>query len=288
VEDRKEYINVQRGTNKRINTAKNETWQKTCSAINSFLGSTRSREAWKILIGLRKDTREKSNMSLITMEEWEKYFKTLLIEERVEFLTMEQDECTTEQQVPEITTDEVSRTVKGMKNGKAAGPGGLQIELVKTAPTAVHVVLARLFNKCLQGENIPQDLEKAYITSIYKKGDRRKCENYRGISITSSIGRLYGRIIKKRLEGIVQDAEEQCGFCAGRLCIDNIFCLKQLSEKSISYGQDTCLTFVDLRKGYDTVPTNKLWNVMRVAGINEIYVKAINPYPANVENMVSS
>jgi len=93
-------------------------------------------------------------MSLITMEEWEDYYKTLLTEERAEFLTMEQDECTIEQQVPEITTDEVRRAVKGMKNGKAAGPG-LQIELVKTAPIAVHEVLARLFNKCLQGQDIP-------------------------------------------------------------------------------------------------------------------------------------
>ena len=198
---------------------------------------------------------------------------------------MEQEDCRIEQQVPEITNDEVCRAVKGMKNGKAAGPGGLQIELVKTAPTAVHEVLARLFNKCLQGEDIPQDWKKAHITSIYKKGDRRKCENYSGISITSSIGRLYGRVIKMRLEGILQNAEEQSGFCAGRSCIDNSFCLKHLSEKSISYGQDTCLTFVDLRKAYDTVPINKLWNVMRVAGINETYVKAVKHF---YENNVSA
>ena len=85
-----------------------------------------------------------------------------------------------------------------------------------------------------------------------------------------------------RLEGIIQDAEEQSGFCAGRSCIDSIFCLKQLSEKSTSYGQDTCLTFVDLRKAYDTVPMNKSWNVLRVAGINEIYVKAVKHFYENV------
>ena len=99
------------------------------------------------------------------------------------------------------------------------------------------------------------------------------------------MGRLYGRIVKTRLEGIVQDAEQQCGFCAGRSCIDNIFCLKQLGEKSISYGLETSLTFVDLRKAYDTVPINKLWNVMRAAGINEIYVKVLKSF---YENNVSA
>jgi helix-turn-helix protein len=214
-----------------INTLKNEMWQKKCSNINCYLGSTRSSEAWKTLKGLRKDTQERSNMSLITMEEWENYYKTLLTEERAEFLETEQHENTNDQQVTEITSQEVYRAVKGMKNNKAAGPGGLQIELIKNAPSGVYEILARIYNKCLQGEETPQEWKKAYITSIYKKGDRRKCENYRGISITSSIGRLYGRILKTRMEEIIQDAEEQSGFCAGRSCIDNIFCLKQLCKK---------------------------------------------------------
>jgi hypothetical protein len=68
-----------------------------------------------------------------------------------------------------------------------------------------------------------------------------------------------------QLEGNIQDAEEQSGFRAGRSCIDNIFCLKQLGEKSINYGLETSLTFVDLKKAYDTVPINKLWNAIRAA-----------------------
>ena len=149
-----------------INTSKNETWQKKCSEINCYLGSTRSSKAWKTLKGLRKDTQEKSNMSLITIEGWKNYYKTLLTEERTEFLTTEQHECTNDQQVTEITTQEVSRAVKEMKNRKAAGPRGLQIELIKNAPAGVYEILARIFKKCLQGQEIPQEWKKAHITSI--------------------------------------------------------------------------------------------------------------------------
>jgi len=187
-------------------------------------------------------------MSLITMEEWKNYYKTLLTEERTEFLMTEQHEYRNDQQVTEITTQEVSRAVKGMKNRKAAGPRGLQIELIKNSPSGVYEILARIFNKCLQGEEIHQEWKKAHITSIYKKEDRRKCENYRGFRITSSKGRLYGRILKTRMEATIEDAEEKSGICAGGSCIDNIFCQKQLCEKSISYGMDTSLIFVDLRK----------------------------------------
>ena len=74
----------------------------------------------------------------------------------------------------EITTQEISRAVKGMENRKAAGPGGPQIDLIKNAPSGVHEILARIFNKCLQGEEIPEEWKKAHITSIYKNGDRKK------------------------------------------------------------------------------------------------------------------
>jgi len=83
------------------------------------------------------------------------------------------------------------------------------------------------------------------------------------------------------MEATIQDAEEQSRFCAGRSRIDNIFCLKQLCEKSISYGMETSLTFVDLRKAYDTTPITKLWNAMRAAGIKETCVKAVKIFYEN-------
>lgn len=44
---------------------------------------------------------------------------------------------------------------------------------------------------------------------------------------------------------------------------------------------DTSLTFVDLRKAYDTIPITKLWNAMRAAGIKETYVKAVKNFSEN-------
>jgi len=44
---------------------------------------------------------------------------------------------------------------------------------------------------------------------------------------------------------------------------------------------ETSLTFVNLRKAYDTIPITKLWNVMRAAGIKETYVKAVKNFYEN-------
>src|SRR6187551_1167142 len=94
--------------------------------------------------------------------------------------------------------------------------------------------------------------KKSIITSIYKKCDRRNCNNYRGISVMPSIACLYGRVLKERIEAEIKEEEEQNGFRAGRSCIDGSFSLKNLIEKRCARGINTYLVFVDLQKAYDT------------------------------------
>jgi hypothetical protein len=57
-----------------------------------------------------------------------------------------------------------------------------------------------LFNKIINGEKVPEEWKVAITTSIHKKGDKRKCENYRGISVTNTFSRIYGRILTKFVE----------------------------------------------------------------------------------------
>lgn len=40
---------------------------------------------------------------------------------------------------------------------------------------------------------LPKEWTEAYIISIFKRGDRRKCENYSGINILLLMGRLLGK-----------------------------------------------------------------------------------------------
>lgn len=39
----------------------------------------------------------------------------------------------------------------------------------------------------------------AHISSLHKNTDKRKCENYQEFNVTSSIGRLYGKILTNRV-----------------------------------------------------------------------------------------
>lgn len=95
-----------------------------------------------------------------------------------------------------------------------------------------------------------------------KKGNKHVCGNYRGVSVTSSIGRLYGRIMTTRIEKELEHMEEQSGFTAGRSCIDNLFCIQLILEKRKMCGREIHLLFVDLEKAYDSVPISKLFEML--------------------------
>ena len=68
---------------------------------------------------------------------------------------------------------------------------------------------------------------------------------------------------------------EQNGFRPGRSCIDNIFTLKQLVEKRMERGMDLHVTFLDLRKAFDSVPLQKLWTALRKSNTRDIYINAV-------------
>jgi len=165
--------------------------------------------------------------------------------------------------------------VRELKNGKSCGPEGVYAEILKHGTEKLIKMLTWVINRCLNGEEIPQQWKVAYISSISKKGSKEYCSNYRGISVTSVMIRLYGKILRDLIEEENKDEEEQSGFRTGRSCTDNIFYMKQVIEKRNATNQDTHLLFVDFTKAYNIIPILKLWEVLGGSNINNTLIKAL-------------
>uniref|UniRef100_UPI003EB93A31 RNA-directed DNA polymerase n=1 Tax=Klebsiella pneumoniae TaxID=573 RepID=UPI003EB93A31 len=101
------------------------------------------------------------------------------------------------------------------------------------------------------------------------KGDKYECTSYRGISLLSVVGKVYGRVLIRRVregtEGVIGD--EQCGFRRGRGCTDQIFAVRQVCEKYLAKGKEVFWAFMDLEKAYDRIDREALWTVLRMYGI---------------------
>nr|XP_053651035.1 protein cycle-like isoform X4 [Cherax quadricarinatus] len=116
--------------------------------------------------------------------------------------------------------------------------------------------LVQLFNKCMEEGKVPRDWQRACIVPLYKgKGDKRECKNYRGISLLSVPGKVYGRVIIERIKSKTEKriADEQGGFRKGRGCVDQVFTVKHISEQYLDKAKEVFVAFMDLEKAYDRV-----------------------------------
>ena len=92
---------------------------------------------------------------------------------------------------------------------------------------------------------------------LYKKGDPQDIGNYRPICLLSVVYKLFTRVILNRIERTLDEGQpcEQAGFRKGFSTIDHIHTVTRLIEVSREYKMPLCLTFIDLKKAFDSVET---------------------------------
>jgi hypothetical protein len=76
--------------------------------------------------------------------------------------------------------------------------------MLKAAMPSLANIFAKLFNTILQQGCYPEQWSIGYIVNILKSGDRSDPNNYRGITINSSLGKLFSNILNSRFEEYVE------------------------------------------------------------------------------------
>ncbi|XP_030765487.1 uncharacterized protein LOC115889574 [Sitophilus oryzae] len=257
-------------------------WQNTQTLFQKLSREYRIKEQHPI-----KESVKKKNGLIIFL-----HFAKLLTAERAEYqetLQPQSDiQIRTAASPLRINTKEVKQICQTLKSRKSPGPGEIPLELLKYGTDKLYKQFASLFQKCLNGENIPKEWKTSYITTIHKKGSKDDCDNYRGISVLSSVSRVYGKLVKKRIEEEYRDmeAEEQAGFRAGRSTVDHLFTLTQIIEKKMARNQEIHLLYVDLKKAYDSVPQSKLWEALEKTNISITLIKAVQELYKNNTSQV--
>ena len=90
--------------------------------------------------------------------------------------------------------DEMVKAIKGLKDGKALGEDGILAEVWKYGGANLSNRLHRWIIKIWEEGHVTQVWKDANIVTIYKKGDRIECGNYRGISLLSAAGMIFGNM----------------------------------------------------------------------------------------------
>ena len=94
---------------------------------------------------------------------------------------------------------ELEDIVKRLKKNKASGPDEVPMEFFKWLDESNLGRVLELLNFWWENNIFPEDKLKAYVASIYKKGDPKQQGNYRPISLLSSIYKIYAAMLQSRI-----------------------------------------------------------------------------------------
>lgn len=101
--------------------------------------------------------------------------------------------------------EEIVVAIKTLKDGKAAGYDGILPEFLKSDREVCSRLLKGIFTRVWVDEIIPCQWKRSVIVKLPKKGDRGKCNNWRGISLIPTVMKIFNNIILGR---IMQTLEE--------------------------------------------------------------------------------
>lgn len=210
------------------------------------------------------------------LQRWSECFIELLNGEQSSETPQEESiDFENNEDVPPPTIQEVENAIQSLKNNKSAGSDGIPAELLKAAGTTFISAFHQLLVKIWNAESMPTEWNNSIICPIHKKGDKKECTNYRGISLLNIAYKILASILCERLKPHVIRVigSYQCGFMPGRGTTDQIFTLRQILEKTQEFQVDTHHLFIDFKQAYDTPTRTELFKAMNTFGLPKKLIK---------------
>ena len=188
----------------------------------------------------------------------------------------------------DCTTDEVSKIISELKNGKSSD---IPIHVVKASSRIIAPLLSVLYNECLKEGIFPDDLKIGRISPIYKKENEELLENYRPVSTLAVFGKIFEKIIYSRLYSFFQSQnmiyENQYGFRKNHSTSHALNFSVNYIESCLDKKQHVLGIFIDLSKAFDTISADKLLSKLDNYGIRGNANKLIASYLSNRYQYVS-
>ena len=170
-----------------------------------------------------------------------------------------------------FTNAELLKSINQLKTNKSGGPDLYLNEFFIHGKHVLLPYLLSLFNKIFTTGYFPQSWSDGFVIPLHKKGNTDDVNNYRGITLLSTLGKLFTRLLNNRLCNWAEQysvyIEAQAGFRSNMGTTDNIFVLHGLINHMINKGKQLYCAFIDFSKAFDFINRDNLWTKLIKFGI---------------------
>ena len=193
--------------------------------------------------------------------------------------------------------NEVKEAISELKPRKAPGCDNIPNLVLKVLPKEFIFLLTRVFNACFHIAYFPTEWKIGKIIAIPKPGKNRDTPtNYRPISLLSTIGKIFEKLVLQRLKSFESDNKifipNQCGFRNNHSTIQQVLRITEKATFGFNKNKSTGMVLLDIEKAFDSVWGNALVHKLLALKFPLYLVKLIKSFLNNrkafVEHMGSS
>jgi ribonuclease P/MRP protein subunit RPP40 len=191
----------------------------------------------------------------------------------------------------EITADMVGKKLDKLKTDKSPGPDGMHPKLLYEIRDIIKKPLALLFQQSLVEGKLPEDWKSATITPLFKKGSKADPQNYRPVSLTSIVCKIFESVLKDKIlehlekHSLIRDSQH--GFTRGRSCLTNLLDFLEEVTRELDKGNAVDVIYLDFAKAFDKVPHRRLVEKVKSHGIGGKIASWIGEWLSNRKQRVN-
>ena len=154
-----------------------------------------------------------------------------------------------------FTVKEVELAIFKLNNKKAPDEYGLAAEHLKHSSETFIEDITMVFNQILESRTVPEAFKSGILTPVLKKAkDPSILDNYRGITVTPIMGKLFESVLLPRLTESFDQSSLQFGFTKGLSPIMSALIVSEArAEVKMNTFEPLFLVKLDSRKAFDVV-----------------------------------
>ena len=182
----------------------------------------------------------------------------------------------------EFNSEQIRILLSEINIFKSEGPDNVHPKLIKSLSENNYFVdaVTKLFERCYKIGKIPDVWKTAKVTALHKKGLKCDAKNYRPISLTCILCKVFEKIIRSHVlehfEPFVHSSQH--GFLDGKSCLSNLLnCFDKIDEL-LANNNDIDIIYLDFQKAFDTVPHKLLIYKLESFGITGKTLKVISDF----------
>ena len=175
----------------------------------------------------------------------------------------------------------VRKLLSDINSNKAQGPDGIHGKILKHCAVGLAYPLSCIFKVSYNSGFIPSEWKLANVVPIFKKGDKTCVENYRPISLTSLVMKVFERIVRDKLLLLTSDLIDarQHGFLPQRSCSTNMVLFCDSLSRSLNDNLLSHVIYFDFAKAFDSVNHDRLLSKLKgLYGIDGTLLKFLTNY----------